>query len=93
METVGKYYFKYYRVPEGTTDKKGKPSSAILFERDKDGKAPFAASPRGGITVAFYIMPDGSKISAAAICSMSDNFCYKTGKLISAGRLNKILNG
>ena len=43
--------------------------------------------PRGGLTVCTIRDDNGIILSAdIALCSMSDNFCYKTGRQISYER-------
>ena len=48
--------------------------------------------PRGGETIA-QILVDGSVISEGeAYCSITDNYCRRTGALIALGRAEKKLN-
>jgi hypothetical protein len=74
-----KILFKHYR----TTDiehKKGKPKKQWLFHPSWFNPGLYLA-PRGGKTVCQIILAEGE-----ATCSMSDQFCYKTGRELAFER-------
>lgn len=74
-----KILFKHYR----TTDiehKKGKPKKQWLFHPSWFNPGLYLA-PRGGKTVYQIILAEGE-----AMCSMSDQFCYKTGRELAFER-------
>lgn len=55
--------------------------SFVHFRKNK-------ANPRGGVTVAMEVDDTGCVVAVAhAICSKADNFCKKTGRAKSSGRL------
>lgn len=55
------------------------------------GRKPY---PRGGMTFVAITSPDGVTSNAYAACSMSDNYCKKTGRDIAIGRaLKKLRDG
>jgi len=89
----------HYRVPEGKTKRKGRPSPFRLhyYQRGEgftessqlDGTTPAA---RGGLTTCEFVSDDGKLLAqGAGICSFSDNFNYRTGRLIAEGRALKKL--
>ncbi len=69
--------------------KKGKPPSNYLYSRHMlNGEE---ILPTGGKTRCFLYLGAGINIVGQATCSMSDNFCYKTGREIAYGRAMKKL--
>ncbi len=82
--------YHHWRVSKnGSGFKKGKPPSKHLFSlwRFKG----IYISPKGGKTRCFLYLGGGINIVGQATCSMSDNFCYKTGREIAYGRAMKKL--
>lgn len=57
-----------------------------LRRKDKDGKV----SNFGGKTVAYINLPNGTILSASAVCSDTDNFCRAIGRAIAVARLERI---
>ena len=57
-------------------------------EREWDGDSP---KPNGGRTVAYVFSTDGERIEAYANCSLKDTYNKKLGRIISGGRLFKLL--
>ena len=100
-----KIYFSYRRIPENPYElsRKGKPKTSFLhpYLRGEDKGVRWGTSehldlgcpyPRGG-KVTCNILDEGNRRMAfgTALCSMSDNFCYKTGRDIAYGRAMKAL--
>ena len=78
---VKKVYYKHYRYEVGGTI----PRYRWYKRRSKA----FEVYPFGGVTECHLVLEDNSEIVATAECSMQDNFCYRTGRLISFGRATK----
>jgi hypothetical protein len=71
-----KILFRHYRVNDlYAAHKKGKPKKKWLGPLIWFKQKLCELSPRGGKTVCQIILAEGE-----ATCSMSDQFCYKTGK-------------
>lgn len=79
-----KIVFKHYRVEEicaNQVPKKGKPKRKWLTEK---GNGLYRSYSRGGKTTCQIILAEGE-----AICSMSDQFCYKEGRELAFQRALK----
>lgn len=48
-------------------------------------------NPRGGVTLCRIVLPDGTTVSQAAVCSSHENFCKATGRQVALGRAKKRL--
>lgn len=48
-------------------------------------------SPRGGITEALVVLPDGREETGVAICRTDENFSYMIGRNIAIGRAKREL--
>ncbi len=57
----------------------------------ESGMIELIALPRGGMSICLIYLGSGITIIGKSICSMSDNFCYKTGREIAYGRAMKKL--
>jgi hypothetical protein len=51
------------------------------------GVTKWTPAPRGGLTICKAMSADGVARVAKADCSVRDSFCYRLGRLISAGRV------
>lgn len=91
-----KIVFEHYRFNEYAWSldqyrrppRKGKPDGGYLWRYRRNGKgmALGYAGERGGETTC-EILDDGKFLSIGiATCSMSDNFCYKTGRDLALKR-------
>jgi len=101
---ISRYKFLHFRViPNDLNETKGKPNlvSLLGYSRKFGWEIPKLSwkskcpkpNPKGGKTICIAIDESGNEIfRTEAICSMSDNFCYKTGVKIAFGRAkNKII--
>lgn len=100
--TLVKTFYEHYRVPEWDwgfdrvdigdlfdMDKANhKPLDKWLF-RYKQNEKPFVVRVRGGKTTCTLVLSNGESIVGTSYCSMSDNFCYKTGRDIARERAMK----
>ena len=90
--------FDHYRVPSHRAEsKKGKPKRYYWYKRGRGFENPALITdphPKGG-RIECYLYKDDVMISTGtAVCSMSDNFCYRIGREIALGRaLKKLENG
>lgn len=84
--------YDYYRVPEhimnpSTTlikpQHKGQPQHAMRYKKSNPSFKPY---PKGGGVVCKLWMGDVLVGQGLAVCSMSDNFCYKVGRNIAYTR-------
>lgn len=87
---------RYFRIPQYFAEfiseipKPRKPDQDMLLRYDRSDPA-FTPMTRGGLVeVECNDNPDMPVIATAA-CSLKDNFCYRTGRRIAAGRLDKRL--
>lgn len=92
---VKKVKFQHFRVRPDSDQKKGEPKHIELYSQ-KDGRfiMPFDEDPcpRGGATVCYIQLGDGVVVAGKAMCSMSDHFCYRTGREISFRRAYNVLD-
>ena len=89
MDTKPKVVFVHYRMSEfGDYTKRGKPDKDWMFERTRIGNP----NPRGGKTVCKIDFGGGRYAVGEAVCSMSDNFCYRTGRTLAMARAIELLN-
>ena len=58
---------------------------------EEDGTEHGKILPNGGQTIAYIELEDGKTIEAQADCSIKDTYCKKLGRIISSGRLEKLL--
>ena len=92
--------FEYYRVVDAQDyyPEKGAPRKSSLeryFRSDGFHYCKgFPPRARGGKTICYLYKDCGNEGpvgASAAVCSMSDNFCYRTGRDIALGRALKAL--
>jgi len=77
-----KILFKHYRTNDlYAMPKKGKPKKCWLWPLSWFNKNFDDPAPRGGKTICQIILAEGE-----ATCSMSDQFCYKTGRELAFER-------
>jgi hypothetical protein len=77
-----KILFKHYRANDlYDLPKKGKPRLRWLWPLNLLLNERYPVAPRGGKTVCQIILAEGE-----ATCSMSDQFCYKTGRELAFER-------
>ena len=90
MDTKPKVVFVHYRVVDQgrAMARRGRPRHDLMFERHELGRV----SPRGGKTVCKIDFGGGSYAVGEAVCSMSDNFCYRTGRTLAMARAIELLN-
>ena len=60
----------------------------VFFRHIRNINGDGTVSNRGGATIAFREIEPGVIKMAMALCSNRDNFCRKTGRIISGGRMN-----
>lgn len=82
---VKKVYYKHYRY----YDFNGHPDLYYPLHHYNRRKSEWQPSTKGGKTECHLVLEDDYEIVAIAECSLQDNFCYKTGRLISFGRATK----
>ncbi|MCK5307406.1 MAG: hypothetical protein KAJ73_02240 [Zetaproteobacteria bacterium] len=94
-EAFLKIRYMHFRIPEtlARSDDTGEPGVGKLFRYGRSNgwhqRTMFLAPhPRGGLTVCqiFDAKSDTFMAAGTAKCSLSDNFCYKTGRLLAFGR-------
>lgn len=84
MNEIEKVTFMHFRIPASLHERKeGKPE---LFYRYYRRRSPWQPNPRGGKTVCVIRTMDSRDFIGEALCSMADNFCYKTGSRIAFER-------
>jgi len=80
----------HFRVPSFVgvnLPKNGKVKHADTFRYSRSSPHYFKPYERGGATVCGIYRDDGVLLGKGlAICSMSDNFCYKTGRDLAFSR-------
>lgn len=92
-----KEQYYHYRIPEDYTDlKKGFPPlpDLYLYNRKQQQfmnpyERQFFPFERGGMTECVLSDVFGNRFTGYAFCSMSDNFCYATGRKIAYERAYK----
>ena len=94
-EFVKRVVFQHYRVPDAMIpprmeskywpNPKGQPLSVMLFHYRK-GVDQWRPSLYGGKTVCMLETVDGKRVTAEAVCSLSDPFSYDTGRQIAFTR-------
>lgn len=93
--------FKHWRVPTSPgLKKKGKPEEGTLFQYSREfGFADpelrkLQPYPKGGFTLCILKFHDANAtVIGQAKCSMSDNFCYETGRELAFMRAAKLAMG
>lgn len=85
--------FKHYRIPDhcdllDSAKKKGKPPFIVLLPYSRHDRPGWTPTPRGGKTVCLLQERDGDQsvtvvAEGIALCSMSDTFCYATGRRVA----------
>ena len=84
INEIDKVTFMHFRIPVSLYERKdGKPD---LFYRYYRRRSPWQPNPRGGKTVCVIRTKDCREFIGEALCSMADNFCYKTGSRIAFER-------
>lgn len=102
--TLVKTLYEHYRVPYCSWDRgwhnldandirkadnaTHKPLDKWLFRYEQHDKR-FYPRLRGGMTTCTLVLSNNKPIVGTAYCSMSDNFCYRTGRQIALERALK----
>lgn len=75
--------FAHYRLFGEVNGKKGRPPKDDLRRIERSSGENKTVNIRGGKTVCTLVTEDGQKATGVALCSLSDHFCYETGREVS----------
>lgn len=92
-----KISFRHYRIPTmiishdfyNRLPQKGKPPLGMLYRVIRGmvlSMFPHGIEERGGKTICEIRLGNGDIVTGMALCSMSDRFCYKTGRELARWR-------
>lgn len=89
-----KVTYKHFRLPKWVSEfyPEGVPLEKVeeLSVRYRKNTKDFVPAGRGGYTTA-SIEYAGVTVTGVAVCSPSDNFCYRTGREVALDRLTQKL--